>query len=313
MQRLVELIGSASARLFHLETGGIGWEDRTLKERNVILFLAGHPEYHGQAHPLNQVMRAYFARRASGGTIEEGDSAARRRLKTLAGMKELLRPLRGFLDEDGISLKTPGRAVETPVIAQGRVYAASMKGDLLRDGHEPEVYRELIFEVEVNVVEILHLGWPRLGGSCLDLIEGDMRPKIADYALNPAVRVLYVRDRKNPEKPVARVAVAFDAGKKILFPVSGIKSSTQMDFQPLVGHYLIRWADLLNASVFASEGLGFSSRLGHQFRKARQAVKFPSGLCPIYTELVSQVYRTETVLSLSGWFYKQERRAKCDP
>jgi hypothetical protein len=126
--------------------------------------------------------------------------------------------------------------------------------------------RGVVIALETDPIEQLHLGWPQIGGSCLDLVRGAYQTHAAGYPLNPALGIIFIRDPRDPSKaPLARVSVGLDPARRILFPVSPIKTSTPYNFSPLVGRYLQEWARDQNLQVFASKTLGYDYSLGRDF------------------------------------------------
>jgi hypothetical protein len=94
-------------------------------------------------------------------------------------------------------------------------------------------------------LEILELGYPDLGSSCLDCVYGVMRQHAQQYVLHPAVAVVYawqaLPDGTRGAR-LARIAVArTDAGLLLL----GKRVQTDLplvDFGPAFRDYLGRWA-----------------------------------------------------------------------
>lgn len=160
---------------------------------------------------------------------------------------------------------------------------------------------DVIISVEDDPIEIIHLGWPKLGGSCLDIVEGTYQTKAASYPLNPAIRVIYIRDKKNPLKPLARVSVGFDPVGKTLVPISPIKVSSPYNFEPLVGKFLEKWAVQLKAFVAAPANLGYTQNLGKNFVSDKRKVSLPKGLLPLYSDLIGETNGWDG--TVEGWVF----------
>ena len=161
---------------------------------------------------------------------------------------------------------------------------------------------DVVIEAAEDPIETLHLGWPRLDGSCLDIVQGGYQTYAAGYLLNPAVKVIYIRDPKNPDVPLARFSVGIDPEKRILILLSPIKSSTAYEFQTLAGNYLKAWADRQGLSVLAPARLGYSQRLGMNYAEAQTQVSLPPGLVPFYSDLTGRDVQ-EWTMEVPGWGY----------
>ncbi|NTV53134.1 MAG: GNAT family N-acetyltransferase [Candidatus Firestonebacteria bacterium] len=145
--------------------------------------------------------------------------------------------------------------------------------------------KDVVISLETDPMEILHLGWPELGGSCLDIVNGKYQESAAGYLLNPAVGVIYVRDPQKPEQPLARVSVALDPQDKTLFVLSPIETSDNYEFAPIFGEYLKAWADQEGYVIVASEKLKYAETLGDGFVKGEKEVTLLRGLLPLNSDL----------------------------
>ncbi|MFH1259153.1 MAG: hypothetical protein ABII74_04980 [Elusimicrobiota bacterium] len=170
-----------------------------------------------------------------------------------------------------------------------------------------EVYLPVIdatISVEDNPIETMHLGWPKLGGSCLDIVEGAYQYKAAGYLLNPAVRVIYIRDKKNPQKPLARVSVWFDPASKTLVAISPIKASAPYGFMPLVRNLFKEWAKYSSITVVLPTSLGYNKNLGDNFVSDKRKVSLPKGLLRLYSDLTGEVNGWESLVE--GWVFENK-------
>lgn len=161
---------------------------------------------------------------------------------------------------------------------------------------------ELRLTMAQDPIEILHLGWDRLGGSCLDIVHGSYQRKAAGYLLHRGVGVLFFYPTNRPERAAARVSVLLDPLSKSLIVISPIKSSRDFEFQPLLGRYLRAWADREGLTVVVPNDLGFDQMLGIEFKKGKQDVHFHGGPIGFYTDL--DEFTGLSHHSVEGWIYE---------
>lgn len=110
--------------------------------------------------------------------------------------------------------------------------------------------QEVIIGASYNPVEIVHLGYPSLGGSCLDLIVGGLQHSAQAYSLHPQCVVLFAW-RLNPDgtlgERLGRVA-ALKTSKDIM-PLSNLYTSTDLEFGEVFSVFLRDWAQAENLAL----------------------------------------------------------------
>lgn len=162
--------------------------------------------------------------------------------------------------------------------------------------------------MEQDPLEILHLGWPRLGGSCLD-ITGIYNQYAAGYLLNLTAGVLYIRDIQNPSRPLARVSVMLDPETGTLFTVSPIKTSNPYNYVPIVREYLKTWAETGNLDVIEAVKLEDETA---DLVKKRKEVTLSKSLAPFYSDLTGMVNLTEKTrrIEIEGIAHQANKNTK---
>jgi|GEM_PF-5321900 len=129
-------------------------------------------------------------------------------------------------------------------------------------------------------VEKLHLGWPQLGGSCLDCMVGTMRKYAQAYASHPGSVVLFAGKASPPEAPpLARLALVLAQGTgqaSALLAVSSIYTSQPMNFLPSFIRYLEAYAAAASTPVFLPLEL-FVNNPGPGWENILVEVKIPAG------------------------------------
>uniref|UniRef100_UPI001BDBF9AE S1 family peptidase n=1 Tax=Pseudonocardia lacus TaxID=2835865 RepID=UPI001BDBF9AE len=142
-----------------------------------------------------------------------------------------------------------GRDGRMPTIARAHVPV-----DLPRRVPGPRGDLDVLIGVSRDPLEILELGYPDLGSSCLDCVYGVMRQHAQQYVLHPAVVVLYawqaLPDGTRGAR-LARIAVArTDAG--LLLLGKRVQTDLQLvDFGPAFRDYLGRWAARVGLPVLS--------------------------------------------------------------
>ncbi|MBK8872257.1 MAG: GNAT family N-acetyltransferase [Elusimicrobia bacterium] len=198
-------------------------------------------------------------------------------------------------------LETVGSPDQNSHVARARYHLEEIRKRRLESGSTPvidiggrRVFKEVDVSLEKNPLEQLHLGWSRLGGSCLDLMQGSYQEYAAGFPLSPWVDVIYVRDPSAPIRPLARIIVGVDLTNRTLFVMSPIKSSDVYDFVPLIGAYLQSWAEERNLAIVAPEKLGYGPGLGKNFVYGSQSAHLPGNRVPYYSDLTS-------IVGSGGW------------
>ncbi len=116
--------------------------------------------------------------------------------------------------------------------------------------------------VERDPVQILLLGHPRLGGSCLDCLTGTKRRAAQAYVMNPGISVVYARRSDAPATGPRLARVAAASTDEGLLPLSEkVYTSSKWDFRAAFGEQLLRMAArtgedlLLTAQQVAAFGI----------------------------------------------------------
>jgi hypothetical protein len=146
------------------------------------------------------------------------------------------------------------RSGAEPVVAR-----RTAPGDIrlrLRGRDAPSSGLDVLVGVADDPLEILRLGHPNFGSSCLDCVTGLMRGMAQDYVLHPRVAVLYVW-RARPDggrgERLARISVMLtDAGLFLL--TSHVITDRSLDFPRAFRAYLDRWATDLDRPVLIMNG-----------------------------------------------------------
>jgi len=148
--------------------------------------------------------------------------------------------------------------------------------------------QDVEISLETDPIETLHLGWPSLGNSCLDIEKGSYQKHAAGYLLHPNVAVVYIRDPRNPTKPLARVSVGFDPEAKRLYLLSPIKTNNPYEFRPLVEQFLLSLAATLEAEVFLPQDLYKNPSGSFPFNTVNTTLTLVEGPLPFYSDLTGQ-------------------------
>lgn len=162
---------------------------------------------------------------------------------------------------------------------------------LNEDESELSESKEVEISIEKHPIEILHLGWPNLGNSCLDIVSGSYQSQASGYLVHPDISIFYIRDPENKDKPLeqdkplARISVAYDDKKAIFFLVSPIKSSSHFDFQPLVERFLFLLASQYNATAFFPLELYPTPSNTFAALLTKRKLALSSSSTPMYTDL----------------------------
>ncbi|MCG3203427.1 MAG: hypothetical protein KCHDKBKB_00085 [Elusimicrobia bacterium] len=159
------------------------------------------------------------------------------------------------------------------------------------DADTEEVMRNVrSVEVEISIendpIQKLHLGWPSLGGSCLDLIDGSNGKYAAAHTIHPLVRVVFIREKgAEPGKsPLARISVAYDPVSGVLFAISPIKTNSEFEFSPLVGEFMAQWSKL-GVDVVLPKSLSYDESLENGFIEGIDNVALAKGPIDFYSDL----------------------------
>ncbi len=294
-------------QIFHFESKGknIIFDE---KEVNVISYVAKHFPELGQ--PVNEALRSYFQARCEGKSKEEAIDIYHQNLKNLPEVKKLLNKVPpSFLDKKGASIKKIEPLsgfvfLENVTLKQkANVHLkgkSQLSGSLTQHEALPFV-REVSIYIERDPIEIAHLGWPRLGKSCLDLLLGPCEKEAGGYLLNPLTSIVYIRDKKKPRKPLAEISVAVDSHGKTLYLLSPIKTNTPYECRPLVEKFIKKWAAALEVTPFFPKQLypeGLFSFPSSDVEKRR--LRLSKGAAHFFSDLTCS-FSDEWQEDVCGW------------
>ncbi len=170
---------------------------------------------------------------------------------------------------------------------------------------EAEIY------VETDPIEIMHLGWPKLGNSCFDLNCGSHQEYVSAHLVHPYLSVVYIRNPEKSEKPLARLVTYLDPSSKTLLVVSPIKTSNSYDYIHIVSQFLINWADLLDVRLLIPEELdpAFENLEENLFLPQEIDVDLKPGWISFYSDATSHLEDVQSA-TISGWMYHPLMRQK---
>jgi hypothetical protein len=100
--------------ILHISNGRYAWRDPTLKEINILRYLARHERFLNEQHPVNLALRPYYKKRLKRGNRKNALIAYQKNYPSLPGMEDLLKRMDGFLDKTGTGLKGPSRNQTVP-------------------------------------------------------------------------------------------------------------------------------------------------------------------------------------------------------
>lgn len=152
-------------------------------------------------------------------------------------------------------------------------------------------FREVEIYHSTDPVEILNLGWPYLGSSCLDIVRGSFLMFAAGYLLHHHVMILYIQDPKKKDKPLARVSVGIGGSKEhpVFFLLSPIKANIPYDFRPLLERYLLTLASNYGGEAFLPLDLYREPSKTFKTEMVQRKIYFSPGRAPFYSDLTDEI------------------------
>lgn len=295
IEKIKKLLIFKMAEIFHFKIEKTISNSITEEEMNVLFYIIRHPNYAGSIHSVNLALRPYFRARAEGKSEEEATELYEKNIIQLNLLKENFDFLSSYLNKEKTRIATI-----TPM--EGTVHLTNKNKKLKRD---PQTDKKVIISIERNPIKILHLGWPSLGNSCLDLIDGNYQKHAAAYLLNPAVQVIYIRDKSNPNKPMARISVGLDPASKTLFLLSSIYTSNTYEYRYLVERFLKAWATELNVRLFLPKRL--HKPVGYFIFKRSHFVQLPKGILILYSDATKSLFQTFS-RSFKGYLFTPKQK-----
>ena len=114
--------------------------------------------------------------------------------------------------------------------------------DLVVTDEDGNAVRVLI-GVSHDPIERMHLGHPRLGGSCLCLVHGAYSQFTQAYLVNPRIAVLFAWEHRDGDRGRRLAQLSVFVTDQGILPLYWVFTDSRQDFDPAFSTYLKTWAD----------------------------------------------------------------------